>query len=58
MAEDSMRITYEDPEAVAEKRRLMSLLGGTTDERNSVGRGGSEKGKDVARRSSTRIAGF
>lgn len=62
-ADESMRVTYEDPGQRDEKRRLMSLLG--NDEAvpvdfpppSKTSNGKGNKGKNLVRRSS-RVAGF
>ena len=69
--DDSMRVMYEDPGQRDEKRRLMSLLGGSGPDgvklaretaNLSSGVGGGEGSTTTAtatkRRTSTRIAGF
>ncbi|KAH7928309.1 hypothetical protein BV22DRAFT_1083119 [Leucogyrophana mollusca] len=56
--DESLRVTYEDPGQQEEKRRLMSLLGGKSDNVSGGGTEGSaRKGKGPVRRS-TRMAGF
>ncbi|KDQ15820.1 hypothetical protein BOTBODRAFT_54318 [Botryobasidium botryosum FD-172 SS1] len=56
--QESMRVTYEDPEAVAEKRRLMSLLGAPVDEVASDSGATSSRAGGSVRRRSTRVGGF
>ena len=57
LAEDSMRVTYEDPGERDEKKRLMSLLESQSETDSTARSGGRKKGKGLVRRS-LRVAGF
>jgi DNA replication regulator DPB11 len=57
LAEESMRVTYEDPGERDEKKRLMSLLESQSETDPTAKTGGRKKGKGLVRRS-LRVAGF